>query len=238
MLFYTEPRSARRFTLSLEGHPCLPRASRGRRRNSFAQRLSSPSYPRKSAVSVLPFILPSACPPGRAFCLFRLSPSRCAVEDPMKDASHACPVPDGEGVSRPKDHNVHVSLLECAVTKKGGGVGPSYFSFFTFPFSYLLLLAGVRRVGVDDADAMIDEGRVHAGNSTRGMWAGDAILGRSAARSTRMVRRGFLRARRCVSGQALRVKLGGIVIGASIVMVRRMKLRWYSRYLSPGTQKI
>src|SRR5215831_13069556 len=117
MLFYTEPRSARRFTLSLEGHPCLPRASRGRRRNSFAQRLSSPSYPRKSAVSVLPFILPSACPPGLAFCLFRLSPSRCAVEHPMKGASPACPVPDGEGVSRPKDHNVHVSLLECAVTQ-------------------------------------------------------------------------------------------------------------------------
>ena len=181
MLFYTEPRSARRlalrnegFTLSfegsLEGHPRLPRlpratrgASRGRRRNSFAQRMSSPSHPRKSAVSVLPFILPSACPPGRAFCLFRLSPSRCAVEHPMKDASPACPVPDGEGVSRPKDLNVHVSLLECAVTQNatlsalecaltktrpckpfrmrsyekrwGVGGGPSHFqfSFFQFP---------------------------------------------------------------------------------------------------------
>ena len=110
MLFYTEPRSARRFILSLEGHP-------RRYRNSFAQRLSSPSRQRKSAVSVLPFILPSACPPGRAFCLFRLSPSRCAVEHAMKDTSPACPVPDGEGVSRPKDLNVHVSLLECAVTQ-------------------------------------------------------------------------------------------------------------------------
>src|SRR5215472_1533525 len=133
MLFYTEPRSARRlalrnegFTLSfegsLEGHPRLPRlpratrgASRGRHRNSFAQRLSSPSRQRKSAVSVLPFILPSACPPGRAFCLFRLSPSRCAVEHPMKDASPACPVPDGEGVSRPKDLSCALSPLQCAV---------------------------------------------------------------------------------------------------------------------------
>src|SRR5215467_6289417 len=117
MLFYTEPRSARRFTLSLEGHPCLPRASRGRHRSSFARRLSSPSHPRKSAVSVLPFILPSACPPGRAFCLFRLSPSRCAVEHPMKDASPACPVPDGEGVSRPKDLSANVSASECALTQ-------------------------------------------------------------------------------------------------------------------------
>src|SRR5215472_18430481 len=34
----------------------------------------------------------------------------CAVEHPMKDASP-------EGVSRPKDLNVHLSLLKCAVTQ-------------------------------------------------------------------------------------------------------------------------
>src|SRR5215472_12330036 len=39
-----------------------------------------------------------------------ISPLECAVEHPMKDASP-------EGVSRPKDLNVHVSLLECAVTQ-------------------------------------------------------------------------------------------------------------------------
>src|SRR5215831_16566397 len=42
----------------------------------------------------------------------------CAVEHPMKDASPACPEPRRrEGVSRPKDLHVHVSLLECAVTQ-------------------------------------------------------------------------------------------------------------------------
>ena len=46
-----------------------------------------------------------------------VSSLECAVEHPMKDASPACPVPDGEGASRPKDLNVHVSLLECAVTQ-------------------------------------------------------------------------------------------------------------------------
>src|SRR5215472_1351692 len=40
----------------------------------------------------------------------RLSPLECAVEHPMKDAN-----PEGE--SRPKDLNVQVSLLECAVTQ-------------------------------------------------------------------------------------------------------------------------
>ena len=114
----------------------------------------------------------------------------------MKDASPACPVPDGEGVSRPKDLNVHVSLLECAVTQNatlsalecaltktrqrksfrmrsyekrwGGGSLP----FFLFHFSIFLPSAASRGKAswVDDADAMIDEGRVHAGNSTRGMW--------------------------------------------------------------------
>src|SRR5215471_748610 len=39
-----------------------------------------------------------------------LSPLECAVEHPTKDASP-------EGASRPKDLNVHVSLLECAVTQ-------------------------------------------------------------------------------------------------------------------------
>src|SRR5215472_2460591 len=39
-----------------------------------------------------------------------LSPLECAVEHPMKDASP-------EGVSRPKDLNVHLSLLKCAVTQ-------------------------------------------------------------------------------------------------------------------------
>jgi len=47
-----------------------------------------------------------------------ISPLECAVEHPMKDASPACPEPRRrEGVSRPKDLNVHVSLLECAVTQ-------------------------------------------------------------------------------------------------------------------------
>src|SRR5215472_5844174 len=40
----------------------------------------------------------------------RLSPLECSVEHPMKDAN-----PEGE--SRPKDLNIHVSLLECAVTQ-------------------------------------------------------------------------------------------------------------------------
>src|SRR5215472_13482779 len=54
MVFYTEPRSARRFTLSLEGHPRLPRASRGWHRDSLALRLFSPcdpSTPVKSAAA-------------------------------------------------------------------------------------------------------------------------------------------------------------------------------------------
>src|SRR5215470_11645049 len=42
----------------------------------------------------------------------------CAVEHPTKDASPACPEPRRrEGVSRPKDLNVQVSALECAVTQ-------------------------------------------------------------------------------------------------------------------------
>src|SRR5215472_12879403 len=42
----------------------------------------------------------------------------CAVEHPTKDASPACPEPRRrEGVSRPKDLNVQVSPLECAVTQ-------------------------------------------------------------------------------------------------------------------------
>src|SRR5215472_16972354 len=45
-----------------------------------------------------------------AFYLLFLSPLECAVEHPMKDASP-------EGVSRPKDLNVHLSLLKCAVTQ-------------------------------------------------------------------------------------------------------------------------
>src|SRR5215472_4597347 len=48
----------------------------------------------------------------------RVSSLECAVEHPIKDASPACPEPRRrEGVSRPKDPNVHVSLLECAVTQ-------------------------------------------------------------------------------------------------------------------------
>jgi len=39
-----------------------------------------------------------------------LTPLECAVEHPMKDASP-------EGVSRPKDLNVDLSLLKCAVTQ-------------------------------------------------------------------------------------------------------------------------
>ena len=42
----------------------------------------------------------------------------CAVEHPMKDASPACPEPRRrEGVSRPKDLHVRVSLLKCAVAQ-------------------------------------------------------------------------------------------------------------------------
>src|SRR5215471_2468680 len=53
-----------------------------------------------------------------AFYLLFLSPLECAVEHPIKDASPACPEPRRrEGVSRPKDLNIHVSLLECAVTQ-------------------------------------------------------------------------------------------------------------------------
>src|SRR5215469_2324830 len=63
--------------------------------------------------------------PFPSFCISHTNSSpwrlpfflECAVEHRMKDASPACPVPDGEGVSRPKDLNVHVSLLECAVAK-------------------------------------------------------------------------------------------------------------------------
>ena len=48
----------------------------------------------------------------------RVSSLECAVEHPIKDASPACPEPRRrEEVSRPKDPNVHVSLLECAVTQ-------------------------------------------------------------------------------------------------------------------------
>src|SRR5215472_262820 len=97
-----EPRSARGFALSLEGHP-------RRRRNSHAQRLSSPPHPRTSAACQCPLtpicfqqlptikfrnafvlitmqiapgmwgyspfcFLLSACPLWRAFCLFHLTP--------------------------------------------------------------------------------------------------------------------------------------------------------------------
>src|SRR5215469_17466337 len=48
----------------------------------------------------------------------RVSSLECAVEHPIKDASPACPEPRRrEEVSRPKDLNIHVSLLECAVTQ-------------------------------------------------------------------------------------------------------------------------
>src|SRR5215831_19291761 len=48
----------------------------------------------------------------------RVSSLECAVEHPIKDASPACPEPRRrEGASRPKDLNVHVSPLECAVPR-------------------------------------------------------------------------------------------------------------------------
>src|SRR5215831_12774847 len=101
------------------------------------QAVTSPSscYPRtsaKSTTSILPYILPSSVSsnsfvltlfsklpgwghfPHFPFSLFHfrspLSPLECSVEHPMKDAN-----PEGE--SRPKDLNIHVSLLECAVTQ-------------------------------------------------------------------------------------------------------------------------
>ena len=40
-----------------------------------------------------------------------------AVEHPIKDASPACPVPDGERESRPKDLSCTLSPLQCAVTQ-------------------------------------------------------------------------------------------------------------------------
>src|SRR5215469_12183191 len=48
----------------------------------------------------------------------RVSSLECSVEHPIKDASPACPEPRRrEGVSRPKDPNVRVSLLKCAVAQ-------------------------------------------------------------------------------------------------------------------------
>src|SRR5215831_14735361 len=70
----------------------IPRASPGR-----------PRLPREETKG--PVCLPRSSRRARY-----VTPLECAVEHPMKDASP-------EGVSRPKDLNVHLSLLKCAVTQ-------------------------------------------------------------------------------------------------------------------------
>jgi len=59
---------------------------------------------------------------------------------------------------------------------------------------------------------MIDESRVHAGQVYPRHMARDAILRCGRAGPTRVVRRGFLRARRCMASEALLVICAGIMI--------------------------
>src|SRR5215831_15939724 len=61
--------------------------------------------------------LPGCASSHFQFSLFHfpvpLTPLECAVEHQTKDSSPACPVPDGEGVSRSKDLSRALSPLQC-----------------------------------------------------------------------------------------------------------------------------
>src|SRR5690242_3184950 len=72
--------------------------------------------------------------------------------------------------------------------------------------------AGIRRLGADDANAMISERRMHAGQRHLRHVAGDAILRGHRAGLARVARRAFLRARRCMASEALLVIRGDIVV--------------------------